>query len=629
MTRTARPAARTLLSASLALALTASAVASASAGSFAADGRATVSGDLLEVIIETEGQSTTGHVLVDAEGVVTEVEGDALEDIASGAGVRATVEETVDGTQVLAATVIEPLEATVKVANHAAYVVTVNDPLSDDDVSLTDAIADTEAALAYWMRESRGAIPTFAVAGSDTLTLKGSCDRALDVLWTQAAALFPTASFARGRDHLIVYTPEDCDFPYAGVANVGSMATGGYIHIAERGLAVTAHEIGHHLGLGHSNLLWGDGYSSSNYGLAEYYGAYSPMAFAFDGFTPANLDAGYRHLLDLPGADTQTQTLTLTAGDPEPQVATIGAAAAEEGTTAVTFRDDQGLRYFIDYRDGTAEDSEAFFSATNARLAPARGYTAHYAPGVVITAIEPGYIDQYVIGEDDGSGALQTSFGAGDTFVDPMGRFTLDVTAVTADAATVAITAGPRKWSATTATASKAPYGSGGKVTVAVAGKYRSTGKVTLAYRSQSWTRKLDFAGKATFTLPTNWKPGTRTLTASYAGSLASHPSETTVKATVTKATPKVTAVRKSAVTKGSRATLVATVASDVARETGQVQAYVGGKAVSAKVTLVRSGSVYKARFSTWRLPEGRIAIKYYGNALLAQKRAGTGLYAR
>ncbi|WP_062518828.1 hypothetical protein [Demequina silvatica] len=182
----------------------------------------------------------------------------------------------------------------------------------------------------------------------------------------------------------------------------------------------------------------------------------------------------------------------------------------------------------------------------------------------------------------------------------------------------------------TQATVARSTYGTPGTVDVTVKGAAVPLGDVTVTSGSFSRDASLSLPGvTATVTLPKTWKPGTRTLQVDYTGSLSSLPSQTTVTATVTKAAPKVTAVRETAVAKGSRSTLVATVASDVARETGQVQAYVGDKPVSAKVTLVRSGSVYKVRFRTWKLPEGRIAIKYSGNALLQHKRAATGLYAR
>ncbi|MDN4475354.1 Ig-like domain repeat protein [Demequina sp. SYSU T00192] len=624
MTTRIRPAARTATSAGVALALTLAGLSSASAipaGPGGTLGLATVDAHMLEVIVDTEGEHTDGYVLVEDDGSITEVSGEALEEIPSGSEVEATVDDGV----VSAATVLDPVAAAVAVTGHDAYVVTIDDATTGGDVSAADATDDAAYALDYWVREGRGAFSSFDIAQTRVLSLAGSCAYTFDELWEEAAALFPAVDFATATNHLIVYTPTSCVYDYLGVATIGRMTLGGYVHIAEPGAAVTVHELGHNLGLGHSDLLWGDVFGA--YGFAEYYGAYSPMAGSIGTFEPASLDAAYRAYLDLPGVDAQTAALTLTPGATEPQVVTLGASTSTTGTTAVTFDDDYGFRYFVDYRDGAGTDAPAYFAGTDAYLEPL-GFVASYAPGVVLTMMEPGYNEQYVFAHDHGDGTLQTSFRTGDTYVDPMGQFTLDVVESTASSATVALTPGPATATTARATATKVPYRTAGKVTVTVAGERTPMGTVTLSVGSREWTRTLN-NGKVTFTLPKGWKPGTRTLTARYSGSLASQPSTTTVKATVTKATPKVTAVAKTAVRKGARATFVATVSSSVARETGYVQMYVGTTKVSAKYKLVRSGSVYKVRLTTWKLPKGRVSVKYLGNTYLKARKVATSSYAR
>ncbi|WP_156165479.1 Ig-like domain repeat protein [Demequina rhizosphaerae] len=625
MTTRTRPAARSATSAAMALALTVVGLASAAAvpaGPGETLGLATVDASLLEVTIDTADEHTDAYVLVEDDGTVTEVAGEALEEIPTGSEVTATV----DGGEVSAATVLAPVATSVAVTGHDAYVVTVDDATAGGDVAPAAATADAAAALEYWVREGRGALDSFEIAQTRVLSLPGSCAYAFDELWEEASALFPAVDFAQAANHLVVYTPTGCAYDYLGVATVGRITLGGFVHIAAPGAAVTVHELGHNLGLGHSDLLWGDVFGS--YGFAEYYGAYSPMAGAIGDFAPASLDAAYRAYLDLPGADTQTAAITLAPGATEPQVVTIGASTSAVGTTATSFTDDHGFRYVIDLRDGAGADADAFYASASAFLDPL-GQVAAYAPGVVLTMMEPGYNEQYLLAQEDAGGTLQTSFQAGDTYTDPMGQFTLDVLDATATSATVALLPGPATASTIRATATKVPYGTAGKVTVTVSGTRTPTGTVTVTVGTKRWTRTLDGNGKATFTLPKDWKPRTRTLTATYSGSLASQPSATTVKATVTKATPKVTAVARTTVNKGARATFVATVSSSVARESGYVQMYVGDRKVSAKYKLVRSGSVFKVRLTTWKLPKGRVSVRYLGNTYLKARKVATSSYAR
>ncbi|WP_062466922.1 hypothetical protein [Demequina maris] len=624
MTSRSLPAARSLASATAALALTIAGLTAAAADPVEGTGDGTYDAQLLEVVIDTDGEPTDGHVLIEADGGVTEVRGRALDEIPSGSTVEATVSDGV----VKAATVIAPVAQTVAVSTHKAYVVTIDDATRSGDVPIETAVADAQYALDYWVREGRGAISSFDVAQQRTLALAGSCAYGFDDLWQEAAELFPSVDFTSRANHLIVYTPTACSgsYGYLGVATIGRMAVGGYVHMAEPSEAAITHEVGHNLGLGHSDLLWGDVFGA--YGFAEYYGAYSPMAGALGAYEPASLDAAYRTYLDLPGADAQTETITLTAGDSEPRVVTLDKSTSTSGTTAVAFTDDYGFQYFVDYRDGAGTDAAAFYASADAILNPLAGYLASYRPGVVVTLMERGYNEQYVLGQEDGDGNVQTSFHAGDAYTDPLGQFALDVVSTTAGTATVSLVAGPATPTTTKATATTVRYGTASKVTVTVNGSRTPHGKVTVTATGFKRTKDL-VNGKATFTMPKTWKPGTRTLTVAYKGSLASAPSKATLKATVTRATPKVSLASTSAVKKGAKADFVVKVASGVAPEYGYAQLFVGTKAVSSKVKLWKSGSIYKTRLTSWKLPAGRISVKYYGNTYLKARKVATSIYAR
>ncbi|WP_062462814.1 Ig-like domain repeat protein [Demequina soli] len=720
MTHAPRRTAHLLVSATVALALTltTAAASTASTASIAASTGEAVDGRVLDVIAETPGESTPAHVLVEDDGTVTPVTGDALDGIDTGATVSTTVE---DG-QVRAATVLEPTAATATVAAHRAYVVTVADPAATGAVPLATARADALAAADYWVREARGAIGTFTVAGSATMTVTDTC-ATVDAysLWTQAAALFPNVSFDAGTNHLLVYTPTSCTWDYAGIATVGAGMSGGYVHIPEPLLSATVHELGHNLGLGHADLIWGDPFATSS-GFAEYYAAYGPMAASIGSLAPATLPAQSRRFLDLPGYADGTQAITVTRGSGAAKVITLADSASGTGVTAATFgetRDGERFTYTLEYRAGTGEDATAFFALTG-DLAP-NGVTARYEPGVTVTW-GPDSSELYQFAQKRAGGVLDTSFQAGEQFVDPTGLFTLDVVSIADGVATVKVTAGTTaaasstamsapavyagSWAVahatvtsshavgggtvtfyvdgakrgtyglsggsvdaplskslavgthqvravysgaagvsgssatrtltvkakvattTKATATKVAYGTHGKVTVTVVGSPTPTGKVTVTAGTWKGTATLA-SGKATIATPATWAPGTRTLTVAYGGSAKAKASATTVRATVIKATPTLSSSATTAVRRGAKATLVVTVASPVAAESGAVRLYVGTTAVSGKVTLTRSGSVYTAKVTTSALPQGRIAIRYYGNTYLKERRSDTRYVAR
>ncbi|WP_062382862.1 Ig-like domain repeat protein [Demequina iriomotensis] len=715
---------------SLAAAITAGALCLTGLSSASADERDTVAGHLLRIAHGEEAETAdaahpTGDgedawLLVEDDGDLTPVDLPAhLDGVESGAEVEATVATApVGGTaEVTALTVTEAaVAATAATTVHHAYVVRVDDPTVTTDVAMTAARADVEGTIDYWLREARGAIGSFDIASTATLSLASSCSYGFADLWERAEALFPSVDFVGATNHLVVYTPTSCSYPYAGVATFGTMSGGGYIHMPAPDPSSIAHELGHNLGLDHSNLIWGDPYRDGEY--AEYYGAFSPMAASIIDFAPAALSAANRAALDLPGVEGSTAHVALTPGDTSTQTVTLASSTAEEGTTAIAIADGStGTTYYVDFRDAAGVDAGAFYGSDY--WLDIDGLYAAYGAGVVVTWV-PGDGQDYVFATEDADGVLQSSYREGDAFVAPDEAFTVDVVALSSTSATVEIATGAsmrvlsslalkapatyagsqpkvtatvtsstaptgtvdfyvdgaataaatatvdasgvatatlpklprgthalravysgsdqvrpsqasrtltvneRLASSIAAKATSTPYGTAGKVTVTVTGRTTPTGTVTVTVGSKVWTRAVDSRGKATVTLPKDWKPGTRTLTVRYNGDATFKASSTSVTATVVKATPKVTAAARTAVRKDAKATFVVRVASDVAPESGYVRLYVGSTPVSSKVKLVRSGSVYKVRVTTAALPQGRVFVKYYGTTYLRERKVKT-----
>ncbi|MDN4472552.1 Ig-like domain repeat protein [Demequina zhanjiangensis] len=519
--RRARPA----ISAALALALASAGLATASADTW--DG--SVSGELLEVIIETDGSPTEEHVVVADDGEVSRVQGEVLDQIDPGS----TVEVTVSGADVESATVLGPASETVALSAHHAYVVAIDDPSASGDVALSSAVANTEYAADYWVREARGAITGFDVADSTTLTWSGSCSATYSQLWSTAAAEFPGVSFSGSGNHLIVYTPSACSYSYAGVATVGSMPAGGYVHISSLSPSTTVHELGHNLGLGHSNALWGDPYGA--YGFAEYYGVYGPQAGSIGSLQPGALDAAYRAFLDLPGWQSQTETVTVDPELREERTLTLTETTSGTGITAITLVDDSdGSRYFLDFRSGQGVDSGAFYPLSYSKLS-VQGLLADYSPGVVVTWV-PGGRDVEIVGVADGSD-LWTSFQVGDTYTAPDGLFSMTVTSATASTATVEVVTSPGAIptvpSTTTVTVPPVYAGSAPQASVTVSSDEVPTGTVDIYVDGVLRRSGTLVAGEATLSLPTTLTVGDHAVRAVYSGAPGIAASESTATATV------------------------------------------------------------------------------------------------
>ncbi|WP_143338264.1 Ig-like domain repeat protein [Demequina sp. NBRC 110054] len=692
----------------------------------------TLEGTLLDVVIEAEGhgEAEEAQVIISEDGEVDAVEGEALEDIESGS----TVEATVEGSEVQSATVVAPAEATVAVASHRAYVVTIDDASATEDVSLADAVANTEYAADYWVTEARGAIGSFEVADTATMSWDGSCSASYSEIWTAAKAEFPGVSFVGTANHLIVYSPEDCDYGYAGIATVGSsFHYGGTVQITALGTATTVHELGHNLSLGHSYLTW-------ETGSAEYFGVYGPQALTVSGFPSGALDAAYRYDLDLPGASSLTDVLTYDADASQTTTVTLNQTTASSGTTAATVVDpDDGSEYFVEYRSGLGVDSSAFYSYDGYYLF-AYSHALYYEPGVVVSRIQGSDGEIEILAVEDGSD-MWSSFQAGEAYTAGSDLFTVTVVSTTSTTATVEIvtnptapaaeeptddpteepaaadastttvsvpsvyrgtapeatvtvaadttptgdvdlyvdgsiyttvsltdgdvtaelssslavgthavravyggadgiagsesttelTVTPKVATEASATAKTKRYGNAIKVVVAVEGAEGAGGQVVVSRGSSTWEKTLRDDGTVAFWMPATWKPGQRTLSVAYEGTSTHASSTATVVAKTLKAIPTVRVTNSPTVEEGKSSVFAVKVTGPLkAKESGKVAVYVDGKRRSQWVTLELSGSAYKAKVKSWKLPKGRVEIRYLSrNDFLTSKRQSTSYFAR
>ena len=207
-----------------------------------------------------------------------------------------------------------------------------------------------------------------------------------------------------------------------------------------------AHEIGHNLGLGHSNLAWcgtaGSYVDTTSCDSYEYHDVYDVMGFGWGGYTPAALSVARRAQLgfistgDVPavtkGAGISTST-TLT-------IAPITTASGIRGARVVDSV--SGVTYYIEYRAGTGGDSAAVYRdsyfESGAYPEPSRPVTA--GNGVRVMRVDA-YSEMDAFAMPTASGR-EFALDAGDAFHTVTRGAHVEVLSTSPTGAQVRITAG-------------------------------------------------------------------------------------------------------------------------------------------------------------------------------------------
>lgn len=262
---------------------------------------------------------------------------------------------------------------------------------SDAEIQLTIG-----TALAYWIGESKGAIPTFPIASLQRYTTAELC-RNTDELWADAASRAGQGNgsgyFDGSGRHLLVITGPECQSagPGLGLGTVGaSLHEGGATYLAnvdDTMLPSAVHELGHNMSLDHAFVreydnpaAGGDAGNSADY---EYEDLYSPMGFAVTGYpTPPALGPGAREALGFSTASTLRRVEAPASGSSVTEV-TVGSGAGA-GLTGLRVADPlNGRVYFVEYRDGTGREAGSAYTALDDGCLPECPYG--YGSGVHIT----------------------------------------------------------------------------------------------------------------------------------------------------------------------------------------------------------------------------------------------------
>jgi len=216
-----------------------------------------------------------------------------------------------------------------------------------DDATVASLTALTAATASYWSEQSGGQIKvTTSVHDWARIADPGSCDanRISNAALAANQVVLPTSRF----DHVLFYFPARADCGWAGLGQVGGSL------IWDNGLQltdVTAHELGHNLGLGHANsATCKDGAQrvtlSSSCTVSPYRDYADVMGYATYQAT-GNLNSALADWLGL--------AKTVTASSGERTSVTLAPLAQTDGVRAVRVRVPTGWVY-ADYRPATGRD---------------------------------------------------------------------------------------------------------------------------------------------------------------------------------------------------------------------------------------------------------------------------------